>query len=113
MTDPTLTVETLARRLAKVERENRLMRWAGGIVTLGLAAVLVGATKTPTELDVTKLTIRDANGKARGGLAIDKDGPMLSLFDTSGKPRIGLSALADGPALCLYDADLKVTWRTP
>ena len=60
-------LDSLIRRVEHLEQQNRRHRWGGSIVALLLAAaVLVGATSTPTELDVTKLHVLDAKGKGKG-----------------------------------------------
>jgi hypothetical protein len=57
------------------------------------------------------LWLRDADGKSRVGLSVEKEGPTLRLRDADGKQRAELCVAKDnmkeGPTLRLSDADEK------
>ncbi len=51
----------------------------------------------PKEIDASRLTLRDHDGKARAVLEIDKDGaPYLSFYDPDDKPRIQIGIGKEG-----------------
>ena len=76
------TMETVVRRLDRVERENRRMKQAGAVALAVIGAVvLMGqATKVPKWVEAEKFIIRDANGKLRGELGMQGELPGLSLI---------------------------------
>lgn len=97
MNEPTM--EALARRLDRVERENRQLKRVG-VVALAVIAtvVLMGQTTQQSkvveaeqvkanEVEARKFILRDASGKeARAELALSADdSPHLTLSDRGGK----------------------------
>lgn len=102
MSEPTM--EVLARRVARLERDN--CRWRRG-ATLGLllllsagllgqAPVVPGAAKA---LDAERFNLRDAAGHLRGSLGVTTDGTAsLILYNTAGAHQAGLGVLPDGAA---------------
>ena len=103
--DSTMTseVEMLAKRVGRLERENRLLKLIGIGCALGVAMfVLVGADKKPRTIEAEKIVLRDSQGRARvtigtpefAGVAIDMKAsdPAIWLADESGADRAILSA---------------------
>ena len=87
-------------RLAKLERENRVMKWAA-IVIAGLVGsmALMGQAATPKVVDeirTKRLVVVDAAGKARAGLGLVQGAPWLSLYDAGGKTRAALGLTEQG-----------------
>ncbi len=114
MNEPTM--ETLARRLDQVERENRRMKQAGVVALAVIAAVvLMGQStggKVAKVVEAEKFVLKDKDGKIRAifGLGVghpvltDPTAPHLSFYDKQSKPRIKLALDIDGtPELLLGD----------
>jgi len=99
-----LTMETLAGRVARLERDNG--RWRRGAVVallvlmsaglLGQAPLVPGAAKA---LDAERFNLRDAAGHLRGSLGVTSDGTAsLVLYHAAGAQQAGLGVLPDGTA---------------
>ncbi len=102
MSEP--TIEALARRVDRLERENG--RWRRGAALgllllasaalLGQAPIVTGAAKA---LDAERFNLRDAAGHLRGSLGVTTDGTAsLVLYNTAGAHQVGLGVLPDGTA---------------
>ena len=109
------TMETLARRLDKVERENRGLKKAGVAILAGIAAlVLMGHVFTDRVVEAERFVLIDSSGDTRAVLAVAKGGSGLYLYDGTGKIRAGLvGGVADETGLSLYDKTGKVIWSAP
>lgn len=108
MSEPTL--DTLAQRLERAERENRALRRVGVLVLIGIAALVVGAQAAGSRVvEAEKLVVRDAGGKIRAKMGAPPDGRVaLTLFDRDGGLRVELRVLTDGRVgLLLHDKDGK------
>lgn len=108
MSEPTL--DTLAQRLERAERENRSLRRVGVLMLVGVAALLIAAQPTASRVvEAEKFVVRDAGGKIRAELGAPPDGRVaLTLFDRDGGPRVELRVLTDGRVgLLLHDKDGK------
>ena len=110
------TMETLAGRLDRVERENRRLKQAGVVALAVIAAVvLMGQAtggKVAKVVEAEKFVLKDKDGKIRAifGLAVGHPvlthplAPHLSFYDKQSKPRIKLALDIDGtPELLLGD----------
>ncbi len=124
MSEPTM--ETLARRLDRVERENgRLKR--SGVVALAVIAVVMLMGQAASKLappgkpgkivGAEQFIVHDARGGVRAVLGTLPDGTVrLVLYDRGnpGETRIILSAGPDrSPALSFSDKAGKVIWSAP
>lgn len=70
-----LTLNTLAQRLDRLERESRRWRWAAAALPLGIAAVvLMGQVALRRVVEAEKFVLRDPNGKERATLFTAFDG---------------------------------------
>ena len=125
------TIETLARRLDKVERENRRLKQAGVVaLTVIAAVVLMGqatGSKVAKVVEAEQFVVLDASGKTRVQLGVTTTGrAVLFLRDQEEKLRVQLVAAAGeqaqirygGSNLHLVDvfgahAELSVFDRTP
>jgi hypothetical protein len=117
MTPQTQDPDALAERLARLERQFRLLKW-GTIAGLALVVAWMvwlpanppaAAPKAPSQdLDVQTVVLRDAAGNKRAVLAMLPLGPGLSLLDPDGQPRAVLAVGAEGPYLHLFDEDHKL-----
>jgi len=112
MNEPTM--ETLARRVDKVERENRRMKQAGVVALAVIAAVVLMGQATPSkvvakEVVAEKFVLRDASGRAHAVLGtVNKRAVSLALIDKNGKPRVVLGVSSDGSSsLSFYDKDVN------
>jgi hypothetical protein len=104
MNEPTM--ETLARRLDMVERENRRLKQAGMVAMAVIAAVmLMGQAMQSKVVEAEQFVVRDASGKVHAALGtVNKRAVSLALIDKNGNPRVVLGASSDGsPSLSFYD----------
>ncbi len=83
------TMETLARRLDLVERENRWLKQAGVVALAMIAAVvLMGQVKPQSRtIETEKLIMKDEKGVIRVKLALRG----LMMYDRNGKIKVELS----------------------
>ena len=63
--------------------------------------------------DERGLSLCDESGKVRAGLAVDKNGPILTLHGETGKPNAGMRVRKDGPETRLFGPDGKEPWKAP
>ena len=113
MNEPTM--ETLAQRLDKVERENRWLKQAG-VVALALIAalVLMGHVVGEKVIEAERFVLIDSSGDTRAVLAVPEGGSGLYLYDKKGKMRAGLvGGVADETGLSFYDRAGRVIWSAP
>ncbi len=101
-----LEIETLARRLDRVERENGRLKLAGALVLIGMAAAMLMGQATPRKvakvIEAEKFVLRDAGGTVRARLEILSFGKVqLVLFDKDEKPQSILGVGSDGAGLIL------------
>ena len=101
-------VKEIRERLQAVEKTIRRYRAALAIVSLIVAArligpSLVGATKAPETIQAKTFEVVDDNGKRRARLTIEGDGGALELGDKIGKMRVLLSTWGDAATLTLAD----------
>jgi len=89
MTEPELDLQTLAKRLEKVEKQNWRLRLMGGLVlTLIIAFFLVWQfipNPRNVEVEAERFVIRDKNGKYYGGLGLglaNDENPKLLLYQS-------------------------------
>ena len=85
------TMQTLVRRLYRVERHNRRWRWITALVLGGIVTgVLMAQSAHPTVANVVeaeKFVLRDAQGKARAWLETANGSVNLALADRDEKSR--------------------------
>jgi len=108
------TIETLARRLDRVERENRWLKRAG-VVALAVMAASIAASVVMEPfiadreaqkvhprvrarvVEAEKFVVKDTTGKIRANLSTGDGGSVgIGLYDLDGKSRIALNVQADG-----------------
>ena len=104
------TIETVARRLDRVERENRLLKRAA-VVALAVisAAVLMGQateSKPTTALEAERFVLKDSAGKTRAVWGPSQAGGYsLGFFDAAGRGRLVLGVDDAGPNIGFMDAN--------
>lgn len=101
--------EHLDRRLNRLERQNRILKWF--VLMAGLAMVVAGllpgqapANKT---VEANSFILRDQNGTVRASLVMEDGAPFFRLFDSAGRPRVVESVTVVGAGLALLDATGK------
>ena len=107
-------MQTILNRLARVERQNRALKWAG--VAL-LVLILFGSFwgQTASNKNVVKaeeFVLLDDQGRYRAVLEMTDSGPSFSLVDRVGTDRVKLALWPEGsPGLYLNDAkgELRAT----
>ncbi len=102
MSEP--TIETLARRLDRVERENRRLKQVGVMALAVIAAVVLMGQVSPSKLvEAEMIFLQDAKGKPRGALGVNDDGTVFLRFaDKDGRSRAEVGVLADGTANLVF-----------
>ncbi len=124
MNEPTM--ETLVRRLDRVERENQRLKRSGvvalaviaAIVLMGQAASKLAPPGKPGKIvGAEQFIVHDARGGVRAELGTLPNGTVrLVLYDRGnpGETRVILSAGPEGsPVLSFSDKAGKVIWRAP
>lgn len=135
------SLDVLAHRLGRLERENRRLKLAGLLVlTLFASVFLMGQARPPTTIEAQEFVIVDTSGKSLGRLGVGDDGlPILTMRGTDDTIRVLVSVYDDGsaimslgalplgsisrlaigtdehgnPALVMRDANGGVVWRAP
>ena len=96
------TLEALAHRLERVERENRRLKAFGLIAVAVLASVLVmGHTQVPPSISARQLLLMRTDGSMAAVLGVGSDGvPFFAMIPPGqeGSSRIELGVLSDGTA---------------
>ena len=107
MNEPTM--ETLAQRLDRVERENRRLKQAGVVALAVIAAVVLMGQATGSEvakvIQAEKFVVRDAAGTVRATLGSDPIFTELMLADDKGHKRFQLSVGSFGQFLSFLDSN--------
>ncbi len=98
ITGPEFTHDATAGRLDRLERANRRLTAALGLLgSAALIAVTVGAIGDGARsLDAERITLRDKAGEVWAEFLADRDGPGLTLFDAEGTERLRFHAADDG-----------------
>ncbi len=89
---------TIEQRVAKLERQNKWMKRAGGLALAAVACVVLmgqGKPKELPDLRARSLTITDAKGKRRISLHATEAGPRLDLYDANGHARVNISYIEE------------------
>lgn len=133
------TIETLGRRLDRLERENRRLKRVGVVALAVIGAVVMMGQATGGRLvDAGKFILRDWEGRKRGELMTISSGAYLGLDGPNGKTRVTIAVLdepiltlygegagagairvllgvnaVDSPYLKLFDKNGKVVWSAP
>ncbi len=105
MNEPTM--ETLARRLDRVERENRWLKQAGVVALAVIVAVgLMGQVtqgKVAKVVEAEKFVLRDKSGKTRAFLGVGDEGTVvLDLNDQDENIVVNLGVTANGDAVLSF-----------
>ncbi|HEV2206341.1 MAG TPA: hypothetical protein VGR36_07365 [Candidatus Acidoferrales bacterium] len=98
MEEKQLDVRQLAGRIAKLERQNRLLKW-GGLLAIVVLALLLGAG----------LRAQEAQSPYRGNTI---SAERFLLKSGNGKILGEWSATPGGGAIALYSPDGKVIWSS-
>jgi hypothetical protein len=103
-------VQSIMRRLERVERENRRLKSLSLVIAIIVGAVLVMAQapshRTPRTIEAEQFILKDASGKVRADLSMADNTPVLALLSDKGSPLVNLQG-SDSPALTLSNADSK------
>ena len=137
------TLETLTRRLERLEGENRWLKGLTLTLLLSMAAIgLMGQTaphRPLRALEAEEFLLRDSRGQVRASLGTTQNpsATVLQILNENGKPRTRLSVSGDGtsslevldssdrvrvvlgvrdsgmPRLWLGNEAGKIVWRAP
>lgn len=108
-------VEAAMRRLEGLERQNRGLKWAGGVIAAlllltmaGLGFLLHRAQPGGGPLTTQTLVITDPAGAPRAWLGARQGAVQLELYDQAGQVRTTLGVGSKGdPGLFMYDGVRK------
>jgi len=106
MDEPTL--ESLARRLARLERENRWLKRIGAVlVVVAAAGGLMGQVQpTAGTVESQRFVVKDAAKGDKGGVWISArpyGWSNLQVFDRAGTSRLATGVAADGAAVLVIN----------
>ncbi len=103
MNEPTM--ETLARRLDRVERETRWLKQAGvAIIAVIAAVVLMGQATRNKTVKAEKFVVVDSSGNSRAVLEnVVGQGASLVFRGTDGMEQIALQSFGDSRGFTLSD----------
>ncbi len=111
-----MTIETLAARLHRVEKQSLLWRIIV-IVIIALVILFVAFwfMEEQGKLETQNFTLVDKAGKQRAVLGLSADGsPSLVFYDQEGKILVLLTTRGDGSSgLEIYDRDKRVLFKAP
>lgn len=110
MSNEVVDVQNLATKVAKLERGNRRVKYAGILVLLMIISVAIMGQATPLRrIETRELILRDGSGRVRAGLATLPDGSVgLTLIDQQGAMRAILSVFSNGtPTLVFLDKEKR------
>lgn len=100
----TLSVETLAERVEKLERQNRKLKGIGAtILILAATVVLMGQAPGTRTVEANEFVLKDSTGKVRGRFSIFGENTHMQLFDANGQ----LRSFMHVGGLTLYDGSGK------
>lgn len=114
MSEDTTDVTALRRRLERLERTNRRIALAAGLLVLaGVAAWSTGAVRAAgEEIATSKLSLVDKAGGTRAILSVVEGfGPSLVIYGENGKAGAALAFPAEGPTLAMYDRNGQLRLR--
>lgn len=102
-------LETLERRLARVERQNRRAVTVALVIAVG-AVTLASTGNIPDRavqqvVRANRFVLEDVEGRTRGLLFVTEAGPGLVLSNEQGAPRLVLNASGVGAGLVFNDAE--------
>jgi hypothetical protein len=105
MTEGSIDLQALARRLEKVEiRSGRLKLWGIFVLLILLpGGVIMERPSVPDEIKARKIILVDKNGIARLKIELENGTPQITLVKENGDPNLLLS----GEELCFYDQENK------
>lgn len=120
MTEQDAATDGVTERLARLERQNRRLRWlfvavAAAALSALVAPAAIQAAGKPGKVAIEgdKLVLRNGDGKTVGFFGIDRDGyASLGFLDKNAKLRSTIGMDAEGnPAFVLLDgqANVRVT----
>jgi hypothetical protein len=110
------SVEKLAKRIERLERENHKLKMAGLFILLCAASVfLMGQTKATKvgqlsvakALEAGKFTLKDGRGQKRAELGLFADRPALVFYDETNKAALSVGVEPEGAGLTLYDGNAQ------
>jgi len=100
-----VTEQSLALRIERLERQNRRYQVGGAITILAAAAALcIGMSAPRKTVETDLLLIKDANGTTRMILGMADDGPAITMLDEKGKLRANIGVSDKGPEFDFLDA---------
>lgn len=110
MTTDTTTLDAVLRRLNRLERQNRALRYLFLLIFLIIAGVvLMGQSQTNETIQAQRFILTDADGTTRAMLSTNEQGGAnLVLVDAKGKQRVNLGMTLSETLLSMLDADAKV-----
>ena len=88
--------EQLEFRIVRIERQNRWLKWLGGMGFIVLGSVLLMEQMVPEEIRARAFQVVDQDGTTRVTLSAIGKGAGLLINDDAGRPLAILSAMLVG-----------------
>jgi len=113
MTSPCEDIQTLRKRLERLEHGHQRQRLFGLFAFLAIGVVFLmgqaGRGNIPEVIEAQRFIVKDASGKSIAALGADRDGaPLLVLMNSDGHLAAALDVTVHKkPTLTLYDRDGK------
>lgn len=107
-------ITALQRRIAGLERTNRIVAGVAGALALaGLALWSTGSPRAASgEVATSRLVLTDQAGGARAILSVVEGfGPSLVIYGENGKAGAALAFPPEGPTLAMYDRNGQLRLR--
>jgi len=105
MTEISLDLQTLNKRLEKVERENRILKISGIVLLIIFCALIsmgqISANLLPKATFVDALAINNNQGQLRFFVACDREDNAMLVFTDKGKPSIQMGMENGNPMILL------------
>lgn len=134
-----IETQSLSARIARIERQNRRLRWVLGVVVAASAAAIIGLPRIDAvsqsrtvaaerfELrrpdgslagvfgvaasSAVTLALLDRQKRVRATIGVNELGnPGVVLISPSGQQRVTLADTPNGPAILLFDSGAKARW---
>ncbi len=99
-------LDTLTRRLDRLEREARWWRRIGAVALIGaMAGALTGQARVPAQtVEAQRFVVKDADAQPRAVLGATAHGAVLELYDRDGARRSLLGLAGDGSVILSLSA---------
>jgi hypothetical protein len=112
MTTESPDINTITKRLERLEKQNRTFKRAALALLAILAAVVFMGYSCQKQPEPSRgFVLKDAQGNTRASLEMEADSPVLRFFDANGKPVVILDSAAQSSYLMLTNDNSSVVLK--